>query len=171
MEQYNNLLQNVREIDLELTYAVGKMNLRSVEELLKQGANPQAMLHTCAPDKVDYYNQLIEDEEDDSDDDYKFEDVVALSALPEHHEVEALPSCVEGDTESPVRSTLTELYAVIIIDYAITVGINVANETWASIWLDLAISTCVSINLCLVLEDTVGLQTIEEWERLACLCT
>lgn len=75
MEQYNNLLQNVREIDLELTYAVGKMNLRRVEELLKQGANPQAMLHTCAPDKVDYYNQLIEDEEDDSDDDYKFEDV------------------------------------------------------------------------------------------------
>lgn len=68
-EQYKNLLHNCRTIDLELIWAIAKMNHHKVQQLLERGANPNARLHICSPDRVNYYNELMDKIVNEEDDD------------------------------------------------------------------------------------------------------
>ena len=88
--------------------------------------------------------------------------------MEEQVEVDALPVCIEVQTEVPVRSTLTDLCAVVAGDYAVTVDVNEAGVTRTCRGLnETSVSIGVGVHFPIVLEHASGLVTVEVGERHA----
>jgi hypothetical protein len=86
--------------------------------------------------------------------------------LEEHVEVDTLPVKSDIKTERPVRSTLSDICAVIIVNVTITVNIHETYITRSCIRLkECTVSICMSSHLIRILEDSVCLMSVEIWER------
>ena len=98
--------------------------------------------------------------------------LVSEGSLPEHRKVKSLPGYVEVETPGPVRSSVTYAGTVVIADLSVFVVVHETNVSRHCIrHKEFSVCIDVGVNFVHILEDSVGLVSVEERERHSVLCS